>query len=359
MTDTPAPAAQEAAPGPIDYQPPAITQEALSIDDAMRMWTEEPKKPEAESAEPEAATAEPESPKESADPETDPGEQPEAAEPAEELPPIEPPRSWTKEAKDRWDSLPRETQEYLAQREQERDRGLRQSQNEIAEQRKAIEAERAKAEQVRKDYEAKLPTLVSTLEAALQNEFGDIKDLNDVRKLQMEDPFRFQQWQLRQMELGDAQKKQQEAERLQAEERQASRLKYAQEQESKLHELIPEMKDPAKANELRTKAVHMLIDDYGFSESELGDIMQTDAGHKLLNDARWQKLIADGLKYRDLKSAPPKAAPKTLPPVQRPGAKQPSGAAQAQSIQALNQKLNATGSLDDAFALLMAQRKAS
>jgi len=44
-----------------------------------------------------------------------PGET-QVTEPAE-VPPIEPPRSWTKEAKERWQSLPRETQEYLAARE--------------------------------------------------------------------------------------------------------------------------------------------------------------------------------------------------------------------------------------------------
>ena len=63
-----------------------------------------------------------------------PGEQTESAEPeAAAPPPIEPPRSWTKDEKERFQSLPRETQEYLATREQERDREFRRSQNEAAE----------------------------------------------------------------------------------------------------------------------------------------------------------------------------------------------------------------------------------
>ena len=45
MSDT-APVAQEAAPGPIDYQPPALSQEALSLDDAMRIFAELEKKKE-------------------------------------------------------------------------------------------------------------------------------------------------------------------------------------------------------------------------------------------------------------------------------------------------------------------------
>src|SRR5437588_12045861 len=61
-----------------------------------------------------------------------PGETQEA-EPPEQQPPLEPPRSWTKDEKERFKSLPRETQEYLANREQERDREIRRSQNEAAE----------------------------------------------------------------------------------------------------------------------------------------------------------------------------------------------------------------------------------
>jgi hypothetical protein len=53
------------------------------------------------------------------------------------LPPIDPPRSWTKAEKERFQSLPRETQEYLHTREQEREREFRRGQNEAAEQRKA------------------------------------------------------------------------------------------------------------------------------------------------------------------------------------------------------------------------------
>src|SRR5207247_451171 len=70
-----------------------------------------------------------------------PGETEDVTEPAvEEPPPIEPPRSWTKGEKERFQSLPRETQEYLAEREQERDRTIRQSQNEAAEKLKGLTA---------------------------------------------------------------------------------------------------------------------------------------------------------------------------------------------------------------------------
>ena len=104
-----------------------------------------------------------------------PGET-ESADPAANEPPsIEPPRSWTKEAKERWASLPRETQEYLAEREQERDREFRRSQNEAADKLKGLTAKEQAVEQARQQYEAALPLLFQTLQHQQAGEFADIK----------------------------------------------------------------------------------------------------------------------------------------------------------------------------------------
>lgn len=301
------------------------------------------------------ATAEQESaPEADAAPETAPSEDTTEAEPADDLPPIERPRSWTKDVDDVWQDLPRALQEKVAAREQDRERELRRTQNEAAEKLKGLTAKEQEVEQARKAYEAKLPALLEAMQR--QSEFADIRTLDDVKKLQAEDPFRFQAWQVYQM---DAQAV--EAERRQAEERQIKqkmeeRTKYAQEQDAKLHELLPEMADPEKAGAIRTKAINMLVDDYGFSQSELGAVMQSDEGFKLLSDARWQKLIADGLKYAELRKAPVKAIPKPVPAVQKPGVGRAPGAASADAIQASRNKLNSTGSMEDAFALYQSKK---
>jgi hypothetical protein len=65
-------------------------------------------------------------------PEDQPSGETQATEPEANLPPIEPPRSWTTEEKERFRSLPRELQAYLSEREQERDRDVRRRQNEAA-----------------------------------------------------------------------------------------------------------------------------------------------------------------------------------------------------------------------------------
>src|SRR5271166_1728543 len=77
------------------------------------------------------------------------------AEAAQE-PPIEPPRSWKADEKERFKSLPRETQAYLAERETERDRALNRSQNEAAEKLKGLTAKEQAVEQARAQYEAAL-----------------------------------------------------------------------------------------------------------------------------------------------------------------------------------------------------------
>lgn len=55
--------------------------------------------------------------------------------------PIEPPRSWSKEARERWARLDRADQEYLIQRDSEDTAAVRRGQNEAAEVRKKAEAE--------------------------------------------------------------------------------------------------------------------------------------------------------------------------------------------------------------------------
>src|SRR5437764_1181432 len=87
------------------------------------------------------------------------GETESQPEPAAE-PLIEPPRSWTKDEKERFKTLPRETQEYLAERETERDREIRRSQNEAAEKLKGLSAKEQAVEQARQQYEAALPQLL-------------------------------------------------------------------------------------------------------------------------------------------------------------------------------------------------------
>src|SRR4051812_43670325 len=334
---------------------PANDTSPLTIEDARNMIFAE--EPAAESAEPEkAATAEPESSKEDAAPAKEPGEDAPDADPPE-AEPIEPPRSWTKAEKERFQSLPRETQEYLHTREQERERDFRRIQNEIAEQRKAIETERGKAEEVRKQYEAQLPALMAELQNAQQSAFADIKTVDDVTKLANEDPFRYLQWQAHQTKLQavNAENERARGEKSRAE--QAEWTSYVQKQNELASEYIPELADKVKGPALTQRAADRL-NELGFKQEELANL--ASGKEKLsLYDHRIQRLIFSDLKLSDIQSAPKAVASKTLPPVQKPGVSRPAGAADSEHIQALEAKLNKTGSIRDAEALMNARMNAA
>jgi hypothetical protein len=287
-------------------------------------------------------------------PAKDPGETTETAEPEESLPPIEPPRSWTQAEKERFQSLPRETQEYLHTREQEREREFRRSQNEAAEERKAIKAEREAAEKARKEYEAKLPTLMQTLQET--GPFGDIRSMADVEKLQQEDPFRFQQFQLHQWKLQAAQAEQAEVKTRQEQERQSKWAEHVQKENALAAEHIPDLADKDKGPALTNRVANEILPEYGFTTSELNAL--ANGSEKLsIYDHRLQRLLATAVKYADIQKAKVTAAAKPAPPVQRPGTSKPQGAAQSENITKLSAKLE-TGDHRDLGALIGALRRA-
>lgn len=262
-----------------------------------------------------------------------------------EVPAIEPPKSWSKDAHERWSKLDRDTQEFLASRDSEDQKAIKRALNEAADQRKA-------AEDVRKQYEAKLPALSQALESALQSEFSDIKSFDDLRKMQAEDPFRYQQWDLRQKELAIVRQEEGELKERQTRERQSNWAKYVQEESKAFADEVPEFTE--KAAEYTQKAAETLRD-LGFSDQELNKLASGEEKVSIY-DRRLQRLLFDRIKLSEIKAAPAKAIPKPVPAVQKPGVGRAPGAASADAIQATRQKLNSTGSMEDAYALYQARK---
>ena len=352
---------QSSAPAPEQSAAPADDGVSeLSLEQARRLidsqTADEPEQEQpAESAK--EATAEKELSKDNSDqPEADPAEETEEAEPADDQPPIEPPRSWTKAEKERFQSLPRETQEYLHTREQEREREFRRSQNEAAEIRKAAEAERDNVVKARQEYEAKLPTLMQMLQDVNAAQFSDIKSMADVERMALEDPFRKIQWDTHQQKLQAIAYEKSQADQRNAQETQTKWQKLVSDENAKFVEAVPEFADKAKAKELTTKAIDKLTD-LGFTQSELAELAE---GKKQLPiyDHRIQQLLVDSLKLSEIKSAPKAVAAKPLPPVVRPGVSRGPNDGHNETIQALEKRLNQSGSEKDAWALYEAKLKA-
>lgn len=330
---------------------PADAPESFnSVSEAAAYFTElqeKRKNPSAESAD--TATAEPELAQANDDPaEPAPVEATEDAEPEAELPPIERPRSWSKDDDDEWNALPRARQEKIAANERAREADIRQRINEAAEQRKAVEAKLAKLDEVVTGYKAQ----DDAYEKETLEKFPNIKSQEDIDFLTNEmlrasnegDLARFAQiqsyltaFQAHNQKWAGIRASRANAEQLRDTERRSDWAKLVQEENSKAAQFIPELTDPIKGEALTKRVATELLPELGFKDDELADVA---SGKKLLPiyDHRIQRLLADALKLRDIQKAPKAIAAKPLPPVQKPGTSKPAGSDVSERIQALNRK---------------------
>lgn len=308
-----------------------------------------------------------ERPKEAAPAAQESGEEPGDAPPQEETsvdtqgeddragePPIDPPRSLSKEDKEFFRSLPRDRQERWASLERSRELEVRRIQNEAADSRKALEAKERAAEEARAKYEQRLPAVVQNLQTELAKKFPDIRNMDDVVRLAQTNPARHAEfqalWQRADFETREAQqveaRKRQEAE--------AWFEKFTADEDRKFLEAAPEFGDPKKADTLRREAAELLIDK-GFTEQEINDLW---SGRKpaLVRDHRFQLIIRDAMRFRAAQKGIPNAKAAPTQPSVKPGIPPSKGERQASNIQTLQQKLARTGKVDAAVALLQAKR---
>ena len=345
----------------------------MSVLDAARSLADWRNKKAAATPEPQAnaesapeATAEPvkksapeQSEADAAPPQEATGETQEAEQ--DDSPPIEPPRSWTKEAKDRWQSLPRETQEYLAEREQDRDRAVRQSQNEAAELKKGLTAKEQAVEQARQQYESALPIMLNELQGMMAGEFADIRSMADVQKLANEDWPRYVRWDAQQKQVAAVQQQITIASERQNQERAQKLNEFKARETEALHDKVPELRDEKKRVALTASIITTLKDTYGFTDNDLGEL-SSGARELPLYDHRLLMMAIDAHKYREAQKAQKQVTAKPLPQVQKPGVTQGRNAGRDQEIQNLSKQLDkATGinALRIATELRLARQKAA
>ncbi len=270
---------------------------------------------------------------------------------------IEAPRSWSKEEKERFHSLPRETQEYLTRRENERDTALRRGQNEAATLRQNLDAEKREIEQMRQQYEQILPALAQQLQQQYQGEFGDIKTQADVDNLARNDWQRFAMWQAHQMKVQNIQQQQQANYQRQQQEYTTKWQQFATSEDNLFAEKATEMADPAQARDIATKAL-TLLRDTGFSDDDLNKLWSGQASVSL-RDHRMQLLIRDAARYRAAQAGVP-AKKAALPPSRtlRPGTPAERASDSQVNLDSLNKSLDASGKWKDGAELLLARRAA-
>jgi len=129
----------------------------------------------------------------------------------------------------------------------------------------------------------------------------------------------------------------------QSQQQQAARQAYLAEQAEVLKQYIPEIADPKKGEMLKTEIMDTGIH-YGFTPEEMAGV----------SDARYVRALNDARKYRQLVANRQKSQSKAdgVRPVVKAGAKKrPDG--QAATRKKAQQRLQKTGSIDDALSLML------
>ena len=129
----------------------------------------------------------------------------------------------------------------------------------------------------------------------------------------------------------------------QAQQQQAAKQAYLAEQAEVLKQYIPEIADPEKGEKLKAGIIDTGVH-YGFTPEEMAGV----------SDARYVRALNDARKYRQLVANRQKSQSKAdgVRPVVKAGAKKrPDG--QAATRKKAQQRLQKTGSIDDALSLML------
>ena len=207
----------------------------------------------------------------------------------------------------------------------------------LAEQRKAVEAEKAaveQAKQLRDQYAQRLELIQKVL--AEQNKPENIEALKDT------DPIGYAVKMAEQMQrkeqLAAVQAEQQRlAQMRQSEQQQALQAHLAQEAQ-KLTQFIPEFSQPEKAEQVRAD-IRQYAKSIGFSDQELANVYDSRAVLALWKAAQYDKLVSQG---------PKKVS--QAPPVLKSGAAKVAQP-ETESYKAERNKLRKTGKARDAASL--------
>jgi hypothetical protein len=288
--------------------------------------------------------------------ETGPGETQADDQGADKAPPIDPPRSWTKEDKELFKHLPRETQERLAERERSREADFLRRQNEASERLKGLSAQQQEADKARAHYEQALPALLMDLQSQHQGDFADIKGIGDIERLAREDWPRYVMWDAQLKKIAAIQNQVVATQARQAHEQATRWTAFAQDEDAKFVEKAPEFTD-AKVIAAAFQQASDMLEDFGFAPEELGRLWNGQ-DRISLRDHRMQLLLRDGVKYREAQAKAKAALERPVPHVQRPGPAPARDADADEKVRSLNDRLTTSGTLRDAAALLVAQRQA-
>lgn len=321
MTDT---AASAPADGP------------LSVDQAIATLIPETAQ-EVETAAPEEAVVEQETEGDASAPEVaedgdeSPAEETEAEAETEAVEPVDPPKYWSKDAKEAFAKLPADLQAVVLEQEGPREEAAAKAKSEAAELSKQAQAEVAKVMQFSEQLSQFLPQAVETF----KSKWDGVDWKATAEAYGAEEAFKMKvEMEAEQAQLQQLIAAQQQANKIAAE-------KARQEDQKRLQELAPHLAEPAK----RAEVLKYAAEATGFDEKALEGASAIELMF-IEKAMKWDRAQAS-------LAAKPKATPAPIKAPVKPAAKAPSPAIR-QADTAKN-RFAQTRSVDDAVAWLVSR----
>lgn len=226
--------------------------------------------------------------------------------------------------------------------------------------RQAIEQELAQVDAAKQQYSQALNVANQYAQASLLDHFPELQGVpverwaEGIAILHQSDPQRVAHAMGVLQRLDTLQTTQAQWQQRQAIEQQQQFESYAKAEDAKF-EQMSEWAGLGKTEQAKVStAVLEYAGELGIDKPTLVHLMKTNP---VMRNAAFQKMMVDAARYRMQKAAPAKAIPKPVPAVQRPGIAQSKSERSGANLGALREKLQSSGSVEDAFALYQAKQR--
>lgn len=259
---------------------------------------------------------------------------------------IEPPASWTADAKEAFSKLPPDLQKYVSDRESERDRGINAKLSEAAEARKKYESEAQTTAQERQRYAEGLKSLYQ-LQAIIDPVLAE-GNQTDWLKLSQEDPAGYVQKRAQfEQRVQVMQAVQGEIQRVTQQQNAEAKANY----EKRLGEVFPDLADATKAKAVRESWVPVLKQ-VGFTDQEI------ENGWSIPHEPRYFKILelaAKGAKAEaDRAALPSKKVTPQPAKIVKPQASDGENKGKSANLVALEKRASKSHRMSDQVDLILA-----
>jgi hypothetical protein len=222
----------------------------------------------------------------------------------------------------------------------------------------ALDQHISAAESTRQQYVASIEAATQIAQVAFISQFPEFASIPEGQRaqalatMQQQDPERFGRIAAAVQNSAQLFEAQKAAHEWQQQQKQAEFQKYAKAEDTRFESMIKDI-EPEKMRAIEKEIIEA-ITEYGGDAAQFFEQFKSS---EFLRNATVQRMMVDAARYRQVMNAKAAVAAKPVPPVQRPGASQPTPPAAARNLAAISQQFNRNPSLKNAAALVAASRR--